>query len=73
MTQWAVLLDTGTEPVLYGPIDDGRLAEEFALFLNAEVDPARVFRLHSVEGELLGFWRHNKATAMDNRERALDD
>lgn len=40
----------------YGPFDDRGNAEEFAIFLGNEVDPARVLTLHEPASELIMFY-----------------
>ena len=54
--QWCVLLNTGTDLVVYGPMD-AREAEEFAAFMTRAVDPARPRPLRSPVREMLGWWR----------------
>lgn len=60
--QWVVLLTTGEadETVAYGPIGDADEAAEFAAFLTAEVDPATVRPLRSVNRELMAFYRNQR-------------
>lgn len=55
---YAVLLSnsTGRVRVGYGPTSDKTLAEQFAAFLTAEVDPAYVVPLRDMTAELLS-WR----------------
>lgn len=60
MSGFVVIMRTGAAPyefVAYGPAPTRESADEFAAFLNAEVDPATVVPLRSPTAELLGFWR----------------
>lgn len=45
---WAVLLEESNGTYAYGPFDDKDLADSFAAFVTAEVDPARVVPLAEV-------------------------
>ena len=58
MSNFAVLLEGQTTPRLYGPFATASEAEEFAAFLTAEVDPAKVVPLRNPVGELLAWWRY---------------
>ena len=60
MTQFGVLLDGAHGPYLYGPFDEKENADQFANFLSAEVDPARVFRLIPPIDEMYGWWRNRR-------------
>lgn len=58
--QWVVLLDVGgPDPLIYGPTEDEDTARDFAAFLTAEVDPARVVELLSPTKQLISFWKHH--------------
>lgn len=59
--RYIVLLDPAATPsaspeYVYGPFDNRDLAEQFAEFLTAEVDPASVHELRDPAKELLNFW-----------------
>lgn len=57
---WCVVLKDRPTVVPWGPFDDRGTAEEFALYLNAEVDPAEVKPMQSPVRDLLG-WRRGVA------------
>lgn len=62
--QWVVLLRTGVADTYpYGPFNDEAYAEQFADYLTAEVDPARVVPLRSPIGELISFYNRAAAEA----------
>jgi hypothetical protein len=54
---FVVILDTGLDPIVYGPTEDEDTARDFAAFMTREVDPATVHKLHSPTRELLAFWK----------------
>jgi hypothetical protein len=63
MTTHVVLLDSAHGPYAYGPFDEKENADQFASFLSAEVDPARVLRLIPPIDEMYGWWR-NRSSAL---------
>lgn len=54
--QWAVLVNTGTDFVVYGPLEANE-AEAFAEFMSRTVDPATIRRLCSPTAEMLAWHR----------------
>jgi hypothetical protein len=54
---WVVLLNTGTDFVVYGPFGDAAEAGTFAQWLTQTVDPAIRVQLHSPTAEMLAWWR----------------
>jgi len=54
---YVVILNTGSDPVVYGPFHDGQTAYDFAAYLTAEVDPATVVLLRDPARELLAYWK----------------
>lgn len=64
--QWVVLLRTGVGAAgvhPFGPFDDDAVAQCFADYLTAEVDPAVVVSLRSPVAELLSFWGRYRENA----------
>lgn len=47
-------------PFVYGPFEDMELAQQFADFLTAEVDPATVINVIHPADELVGWWRTHR-------------
>jgi hypothetical protein len=58
--KWCVVLKGRPEAAPWGDFDDKGTAEEFALYLTAEVDPAEVKPLQNPVRDLLG-WRRGVA------------
>ena len=70
---WVVVLNAGTDLVIYGPTEDEDTATDFAKFLTAEVDPATAYRLRSPTRELLAFWsRSHEEWAREGMAMAAD-
>jgi hypothetical protein len=58
---FVVIMRVGDDFVAYGPAPTRESADDFAQFLNIEVDPATVVPLRSPTAELLWFWRTFRA------------
>ena len=58
---YVVILNTGSDPVVYGPFHDGQTAYDFAAYLTQEVDPATVVLLRDPQRELLAYWKQRRA------------
>ncbi len=54
--QWVVVLHSGDDIYVYGPLADRDDASRLADFLTTQVDPARAYPLDSPVPELLLFW-----------------
>jgi hypothetical protein len=55
--QWCVLLNTGTDFLVYGPMHAVE-AQGFAAFMTDTVDPATPRKLHSPTAEMLAWYQH---------------
>jgi len=63
--QWCVLVNTGTDFYVYGPME-AAVAQGFAAFMTDTVDPATPRKLHSPTAEMLAWYRSEAEAERDH-------